>query len=353
MSNIQDLQELAGLAGPGGSGTVTPSAPAATEGGGPREDRSPEEFAASLAAIFQQEREMARLEREASMESMRTSARTTMAQVLATYGLESLADYTYNEIIANPSIDISNPDAILFALREQPKYQERFAANQRRLTAGLPELDPQSYLALEDQYRAVMRANGMPSGFYDRTTDFTELIAGDVSPLELQTRVEQVFAAVDNADPEVLRQLRQFYPEVGQSREQLAAYFLDPERAAPIITRNVRAAQIAARGAESAGIQISGTLAEDLARRGVTMAEAERGFGEIGALGELTQAFAGENPLSQEDIVRAKLAGDTAAEQELKRRAAGRVAAFQGGGSFARTTGATSGTFRTGVGEAQ
>lgn len=318
-----------------------------------QEERTEVDFAASLAAIFQQEREMARLEREFMVESQRTSARATMAKILATYGLDSLTDYTFNEVIANPTVDISNPDAILFKLREQPKYQERFAANQRRLTAGLPELDPASYIALEDQFRTVMRSNGLPAGFYDQTGDFTELIAGDVSPLELQTRVEQGFRAVDNADPEVLRQLREFYPEVGQSREQLAAYFLDPQKAEPIITRQVRAAQIAARGRETGGIQITGALAEDLARRGVTVAEAERGFTEIGALGELTQAFAGEEALTQEQIVRAKLAGDVTSQQELERRARRRVAEFQGGGGFARTTGATSGTISTAVGEAQ
>lgn len=356
MSNVnpQDLQELAGLAGPGGDiGRIQPIDVRQVQTEEESPERSAEEFAASLAAIFQQEREAARLDREAAMETARTSARSVMGKILAEFGLGELVDYTYNEIIANPTVDISNPDAILFALREQPAYQKRFAANQRRAAAGLPELDPASYLALEEQYRNVMRSNGMPAGFYDQTDDFTELLAGDVSPLELQTRVEQGFRAVDDADPEVLNQLRRFYPEVGQSREQLAAYFLDPEKAAPIITRNVRAAQIAARGRETGGIQLTSALAEDLARRGITEAEAQRGFAEIGALGELTQTFAGESPLTEEDIVRAKLAGDTASAEELERRKRGRVAAFTGGGTFARTTGATSGAVRTTVGEAQ
>jgi hypothetical protein len=90
-----------------------------------------------------------------------------------------------------------------------------------------------------------------------------------------------------------------------------------------------------------------------LARRGITEAEAQRGFSEIGALGELRQTFAGEQDLTQEQIVGAQFGIDVAAQEELKRRQRGRVAAFQGGSSFTRTTGETSSSIRTGVGEAQ
>jgi hypothetical protein len=44
---------------------------------------------------------------------------------------------------------------------------------------------------------------------------------------------------------------------------------------------------------------------------------------------------------------------DVKAQQELLKRQRQRLAEFQGGGQFARTTGATSGTTETGVGMAQ
>jgi hypothetical protein len=98
----------------------------------------------------------------------RQDARSSMNAVLATYGLSDLADYVYNEIIVKETVNINNPDAIIFAIREQPAYQKRFSANKERVKNGFDELDPASYIALEDQYRATLSANGMPVSFYDQ-----------------------------------------------------------------------------------------------------------------------------------------------------------------------------------------
>ena len=303
-----------------------------------------------IAEQMRLDREFYQEQQRQATERRRQDARETIRQILETYGLADLADYTYTEIIVKETVNIDNPDAVIFALREQPAYQQRFSANAARARKGLAELDPASYIQLENQYREVMRSNGLPVGFYDQTDDFRALLESDVSANELNERVQAGYRAVADADPEVKRQMQQLY---GVTEGELAAYFLDPERTAPLLTRQARAAQIAARGREQAGIQLTGALAEDLVRRGITEAEAQRGFAEIGALGELRQAFAGETDLTQEQIVGAQLAGDVQAQQELERRRRQRVAAFQGGGGFARTTGATSGTISTAVGEAQ
>jgi len=303
-----------------------------------------------LAEQLRLEREFQQQQIALQTERRRQDARTTIAQVLETYGLGELADFTYNEIIVKETVNINNPDAVIFALREQPAYQRRFAGNARRLREGLPELDPASYIQLENAYRQTMRDNGLPAWFYNEPDDFRAFIESDVSPAELNERVQQGYRAVTDADAEVVRQMRNLY---GVSEGELAAYFLDPTRTAPQLTRQARAAQIAARGAEQAGIQLTGAFAEDLARRGITEAEAQQGFAEIGALGELRQTFAGEEQLTGEQIVGAQFGTDIAAQQELQRRQRRRVAAFQGGGGFARTTGATSGTIRTAVGEAE
>lgn len=185
-----------------------------------------------------------------------------------------------------------------------------------------------------------MQSNGLPANFYDQTDDFQALIAGDVSPSELQARVEQGYRAVADADPQVINQMRTLY---GVGEGELAAYFLDPTRAVPLLTRQARAAQISARGVEQAGIQLTSALAEDLASRGITAAEAERGFAEIGALGELRQQFAGEQAISTEELVTGTLASDVEAQKKLAERQRLRTKAFEGGGSFTRTTGETSG----------
>lgn len=280
----------------------------------------------------------------------RQNARSTMTSVLATYGLGDLSDYVYNEIIAKETVNINNPDAIIFAIREQPAYQKRFAGNAARLKKGLSELDPASYIGLENQFRQTLQSNGLPANFYDQSDDFQALIEGDVSPSELNERVQQGYRAVADADPAVKEQMKNLY---GIGESELAAYFLDPQRTAPLLTRQAQAASIAARGLEQGGIQLSGAYAEDLARRGITEQQARAGFAEVGGLGELKQTFAGETALSGEQLAGAAFGIDVAAQQELERKRRLRTGEFAGGGSFARTTGETSGSISTSVGKAQ
>jgi hypothetical protein len=279
----------------------------------------------------------------------RTDARNTIRSVLQSYGLGTLSDFVY-DLYAREEVNIENPDALLFSIKDTNEYKTRFAGNSRRTAKGLPELDPGSYIGLENQYRDLLRSNGLPLGFYDQTSDFEKFIEGDVSPSELQSRISNGYRQVSDADPEVKRQMRDLY-NVDESG--LAAYFLDPERATPLLEKQARAAQIAARSKEQAGIQIGAMTAEDLVARGYTAEQAQSAFERAGKLAGLYQEMGGEQVLSAEQKVGAALGFDVQAQQELERRQRGRIAEFQGGGSFARTSGATSGTVETGVGTAQ
>ena len=279
----------------------------------------------------------------------RADAKNTIRAVLATYGLGELSDFLYG-VYARGEVDIQNPDALVFALREQPAYQKRFAANAARAKKGLAELDPASYLALENDYRRLLQSNGLPPGFYDQTEDFTALLEGDVSPQELQTRVQEGFRAVQDADPEVKRQMQELY---GVNEAGLAAYFLDPAKAAPILTRQAEAAKIAARAKEQGRIQLLSATAEEIAARGITAQEAEAGFTAMGLQEGLYTEMMGEQALTQQEKVGAALGYDVESQRKLAERKSIRKAPFQGGGSFARTTGQTSGTVQTGLGVAE
>jgi hypothetical protein len=303
-----------------------------------------------IAQQMQQQLEFQQAQAEAETKRRKEDARVTMANVLNTYGLGELSDFVYTEIIAKESVNINNPDAIIFAIREQPAYKKRFAANATRLKNGLTELLPGEYIGLEDQFKTMIRSNGLPAGFYDSEDDLRKLIEGDVSPSEFQRRIQDGYNAVVNADPEVKRQFKDFY---GVTDGGLAAYFLDPKRGEPLLANQARAAQIAASGLQQGGIQLTGTFAENLAQRGITEQQARAGFGEIGALGELKQTFAGETALSGEQLAGAAFGIDVASQQELERRKRLRTGEFAGGGSFARTTGETSGSISTSVGKAQ
>jgi len=350
---FQTPEGQANLAASGLGGINIPDAalPSGTTGGGETEaeriarlDREAED------ARRKSELDFAKAQTAAETKRRKDDARVTMTNVLATYGLGDLSDYVYNEIIVKETVNLNNPDAIIFAIREQPAYQKRFAGNAARLKKGLAELDPGSYISLENQYRETLRANGLPANFYDQSEDFQALIEGDVSNSELNERVQQGYRAVADADPAVKAQMKSLY---GVGEGELAAYFLDPQRTAPLLTRQAQAASIAARGLEQGGIQLSGAFAEDLARRGITEQQARAGFAEVGGLGELRQTFAGETALSGEQLAGAQFGIDVAAQQELERRKRLRTGEFAGGGSFARTTGETSGSISTSVGKAQ
>ena len=266
--------------------------------------------------------------------------------LLSKYGLGAL-EQNVQELIAR---GITDGDAILFNLRETETFKTRFAGNTARAKKGLPELDPETYIGLEQSYRDTLRSNGLPVGFYDEPDDFRKLIEGDVSSAELQTRITQGYRLVQDADPEVKRQMQTLY---GVDDSQLAAYFIDPERSAPLLTRQAKAAQVSARAREQAGFQLTALSAEDLIARGYTVDEAETAFTTAGKLAGLYQEMGGEQALTEAEKIGAAFGYDVASVQALERRKRQRLGEFEAGGGFARTTGATSGTVETGVGEAQ
>lgn len=343
--------------------------------------QTPEQIAASLEAAYAprnryyasptsptqpEETETARIarldreQRQAEFEALQAAERAAVSQrrenafgIVASFlqraGLAGL-ETNIRGLLAQ---GVEDSDAILFNLRETPQFKTRFVANTARAAKGLPELDPATYIGLEQQYATVMRANRLPAGFYDQQDDFKALIEGDVSPAEFQQRIQEGFVKVRDADPQVINTLRQFYPEVGNDENALAAYFIDPQRGAQALERQVQAARIGARAREQGGMGIGALTAEELVSRGYTPEQAQGVFERVGQLAGLYQEMGGEEALTEQEKVGAAFGYNIQAQQELERRRAQRVGEFQAGGQFARTTGATSGTVETGVGTAQ
>jgi hypothetical protein len=269
-----------------------------------------------------------------------------LKSLLNELGLSNLTG-NVRDLIAKGVLD---GDAILFNLRDTPEFQTRFAANAARKLKGLPELKPLTYVALENQYRETLRANGLDSTLYDQTTDFLALIEGDVSNAELQRRITYGYRMVAEADPEVLRQMEELYTV---TPAQLAQYFLDPGKTAPVLEKQAAAAAIAARSKESAKTQLSKLTAEELVDRGYTETQALAAFKILGEQKGLYDEMAGEDALTQEQKVGSVFGYDAESQKEIAGRKATRKAAFSGGGSYSRTTGVTSGTIQTGLGQAE
>ena len=168
-------------------------------------------------------------------------------------------------------------------LRDTDAYKKRFAANQARVKNGLRALSEAEYIGLEDQYQDVMRRYGLPESYYTRgdmgrQEGFEKFIGGDVSPVELEDRIQTAQNRVVNANPEVSKALREFYPEI--TGGDILAYALDPAQAITNIKRKVGAAEIGA-GAMQAGLKTGLARAEELQRYGVTKEAAQQGFGTI------------------------------------------------------------------------
>jgi hypothetical protein len=199
---------------------------------------------------------------------------------LAQYGLEGLA-----ADVEKYKIDGLSDDELLIRLRtESTAYKNRFKANEARIKSGLRALSEAQYIEIEDQYQDVMRRYGLPESYYTRgemgrQEGFEKFIAGDVSSVELEDRIQTAQRRVLNADPQIKNALTQFYgSEI--SNGDILAYVLDPAKAIENIKRKVTAAEIGG-GALRAGLGVSRGRAEELGQYGVTKESAQQGFGTI------------------------------------------------------------------------
>ena len=199
------------------------------------------------------------------------------------YGIGALA-----ADVEKYKLDGLSDDELLIRLRTESKaYKRRFAANEARVQKGLRALSEAEYIGLEDQYQDVMRRYGLPEAYYargemGRQEGFEKFIAGDVSPVEVEDRIQLAQDRVQNAPTEVRDALTRFYGAEITNGDVLA-YMLDPDKALSQIQRKVTAAEIGA-GAAMSGLATSVTRAEELGRYGVSGAAAREGFQTIAGI---------------------------------------------------------------------
>jgi hypothetical protein len=218
----------------------------------------------------------AKAEADAAAKAGRQSAYDLLLQQFDAYGLGALVTPLKSLIESGIS-----PAEFTIKLRETDAYKKRFGANQARINKGLRALSEAEYINLEDQYQDVMRRYGLPQDYYargemGRQEGFEKFIGGDVSPVELEDRIQTAQRRVINAAPEVRNALTQFYgAEIGNG--DILAYVLDPEKAIENIKRKVTAAEIGA-GAMQAGLATGLSRAEELQRYGITGEQARQGY---------------------------------------------------------------------------
>lgn len=253
-------------------------------------------------------------------------AKALMTDYLHQYGLDSLGDWAWSEIQSGKTLT-----QVTLDLRNQPAYKARFPAMDARRAAGLPPITEAQYIQSEGQFRDIMRSNGMPPGFWDNPSDYTGLIANDISPVELQHRVQDGWAKVTNAPPAVRQIFGQWFGPEGDTA--LAAYFVDPTKAEALLTK---AADEARTGGYATlfGMNVTQSRAEQIYNFGKTSDQAIQAMNQLNPLTPLFSETVSENKdyTKENEGLNATLGMDATSQNELQRRARTRFANTAGGG---------------------
>ena len=278
-------------------------------------------------------------------------------------GLTALAQNGLDSTTIISILDAPNPTTAITGLNLQgsqltaanqlvTSWQARFPGNQARIAAGLNPIDPATYIANETAYKQVMTMAGIPASSPLQSTSYLgNLMAQDVSPAEVASRVSTATSAIQNEDPAVIAQLQS---QFGLSQSTLVSHLLDPAVSAPVVAQEYQAATIAAEAAragvaitvgntggntQSGGLTNQNALQMQLAAQGVTQAQAAQSFQTIAQQQPELQAIAARygtgytGPANIGSALQATqfgLTGAAAAQAQLSRLTTSETSAFSG-----------------------
>lgn len=258
-------------------------------------------------------------------------------QMLRPYGLEGLAPELKRLIVQGYT-----GENLGYMLQETAQYKERFKANDARRKAGLPALSPGEYIATERSYRQIMASAGMPEGFYDSPDDFVGWLSTDVSPAEVKTRVDLATDATQQLDDGTKKAFFDFY---GIGPNQIAAFFLDGERALPLLQRSADTVKMGG-AANQQGMAVGKDRAWELATSPMAQ-QADAAWGQVAtnwASGErLSQIYGAD--YTQKDAEDETFFGTASARRKRTQLAEAEVNTFSGNGGGTRGLSGDSGSY--------
>jgi hypothetical protein len=265
--------------------------------------------------------------------AQRDSAKKIIHDTLAEFGLGALADWAWNRFLQTDSIDL-----VMLDLRDRQEYKDRFAGLLALAQQGIA-ISEEEQINYERQSAQLMRQAGMPTGFYDNWTDFTDLIKNNVSLAEVSDRINGAYLRVTQAPSEVRRTMGTIYGVEGDAA--LAAIYLDPGRALPKLMEQVRAAEVGGFLAIQ-GVQISREAMERLATYGFDTDMTRRLSAQVGALnqsGVFDETInEGQDLTVEREGVGAVFENDAQFAQDVERRIQDRVARTSGSGGPTSTS---------------
>jgi hypothetical protein len=269
----------------------------------------------------------------------------------ASYGISGLAD-TLRRLIADYTDSDGNISESLVTaeLRKSDAYTKRFAGNIERkkkieadVAAGRQPkfglLDEATYIKAEEDYRSILSEYTIP-GFYDTPESYVNLIGNNITPKEVQARAAAAQQAASSANPQIKAQLESMY---GIKENQLAAYFLDPEKASTAL-KPVAAANAAtlAAAAQRSGLALSQgdaeRLSQTLAPGANDVVASDTLFQQTALTAGLAQgSVSGEaSTVGAEDVITAA-GGNVEAQAKLAKERQKRQAEYQAASGMAET----------------
>ena len=263
------------------------------------------------------------------------NALAMLKSVLADYGfseaeVNSLAGWAWGMITSG-----AGQAEVLLALRQRPEFKAKFPEIEARQKAGLAPVSPGEIVEYRRRARQMFQQFGLPSGFYDQDRDFSDFLMKDLSLSELQERVEQGWLRAAQAPAEVRAELKRFF---GVDEGGLAAFFLDEDKAMPLLMRQFQTARIGGASKRSGYGDLTLTEADELAGYGVDDQQAEAGFGALAESKELFGELVGqertEEGVSRGEQLGAAFRGDSNARRKIAQQARRRTAVFEAGGGF-------------------
>lgn len=252
------------------------------------------------------------------------NASAVMKSLLTEYNMASLYDTVVGYIKQG-----YDPDAVMVLIRTTPEYKQRFPAMEALAKKGRA-ISEAAYIEYEKQAAGLERRYGFPTGML--MDSVTDLLTNEVSASELNDRVILASAAAIQAPDDIKNQFMNYY---GIDVGGLAAYFLDPTKATPLLEKQFASSVIGTEAARQ-GIGIDAYSAENLQGLGITQEQAREGFGTVARGRNLSQGRG--DVATQEQLIQGTFAQNEEAQRAIERAQKARTGRFQGGGGFASST---------------
>jgi hypothetical protein len=264
------------------------------------------------------------------------SANAIVLEFLSMYGLEELGTWAWDRWKKGDSIT-----EIMLAMRGQDEYIARFPGMAELAGRG-QAISEQEYMFFEKTVGEMSKQFGIPDGIYNTRAAIGEMLVNQVSPVELQSRM-QLAAGLVYSNPNIREAFAQFYGTSGDGAA--IAYMLDPERNEQVLSQQYAAANIAGNVlAQNLG-QVSQRDAEWIAQMvKPTEQEAQRAAATVGSQRDLYSELIGEREdLTITQGLSATLGASGSDVDAVERRRQQRRAGYSGGGGLAETQTGVSG----------